>query len=365
MKTRLLSMVLVIMLLMSCLPLTTQAAEQSITITRRALVLAAPDDGSIGAVSSTNYEGMRNTFLRNGITNTVLHQQAEGGCLDTVELAIYTQFKNADDDDVNYIYINSHGRKSDGALYINGYSGECLELNTLKSWLNKRKGHFVIMFDSCYSGFAINSKSGENDESAEENESDINYAQKMVDGFLSEDNQPKGSRSFNNGKYTVICSCLSTENAWGINNPNIPISYLFATYHYGRGLGYNILTGTSLPWQADGDSQHQSDGILTIQEFFDYVSTRVASLAALENLSQTVCFYSGSPYYSILYNYRPLGDVNTNKTVTSADVLLLRKYIAGQANLNNTQKKLADMNGDQNVSMADVFLLQQYVANTI
>lgn len=53
------------------------------------------------------------------------------------------------------------------------------------------------------------------------------------------------------------------------------------------------------------------------------------------------------------------GDLNGDGAVTIADVTLLRKYILGIGDLNDTQKAAVDMNGDGAIDIKDLTLLQR------
>ena len=56
-----------------------------------------------------------------------------------------------------------------------------------------------------------------------------------------------------------------------------------------------------------------------------------------------------------------LGDINGDKDITIADVVLLNRYVLGKARLDSDKKKLADMNSDGDVTIGDVVLLNRQV----
>lgn len=56
-----------------------------------------------------------------------------------------------------------------------------------------------------------------------------------------------------------------------------------------------------------------------------------------------------------------LGDINGDKDITIADVVLLNRYVLGKASLDNDKKKLADINSDGDVTIGDVVLLNRQV----
>ena len=56
-----------------------------------------------------------------------------------------------------------------------------------------------------------------------------------------------------------------------------------------------------------------------------------------------------------------LGDINGDKDITIADVVLLNRYVLGKASLDSDEKKLADINSDGDVTIGDVVLLNRQV----
>ena len=56
-----------------------------------------------------------------------------------------------------------------------------------------------------------------------------------------------------------------------------------------------------------------------------------------------------------------LGDINGDKDITIADVVLLNRYVLGKVSLDSDKKKLADMNSDGDVTIGDVVLLNRQV----
>ena len=56
-----------------------------------------------------------------------------------------------------------------------------------------------------------------------------------------------------------------------------------------------------------------------------------------------------------------LGDINGDKDITIADVVLLNRYVLGKASLNSDKKELADINSDGDVTIGDVVLLNRQV----
>lgn len=94
-----------------------------------------------------------------------------------------TTFGNSSDNDINYLIINGHG-------YSSGSGTRYFTYKQLKNTLDQYKGHFVLVFNMCYSGASIEKASLE---------------LKMTFGLENK----KGE--FKNTKYNVYCCCSQTE----------------------------------------------------------------------------------------------------------------------------------------------------------
>lgn len=303
-------------------------------VTRRACVIAAPEENQI---VSCDYIGMKNAFLRNGFTTT-FYQQPTTGLLGMVHNKLNMVFSDADEDDVNYLYITAHGNVF-GSLYIDGMgSTVMLSMSQLRSWLDGYEGHFVLLLDACHCGTAI--------ERGEEWSSE-QMAEAMLSSFLGDER----SGDFLNPKYTVFCACRGDESSY----MHQIFNYSYATYAYARAFGYNIRTEASGAWAGDSNG----DGIETAKEIYEYADSIVPIHTIGE--PQHVCYYSESGCYSVLYENYALGDVNQDHNLNSTDVTWLREYLLNTRVLTAAQKQLADMNADGTLTMADVTLLRQLI----
>ncbi len=74
----------------------------------------------------------------------------------------------------------------------------------------------------------------------------------------------------------------------------------------------------------------------------------------------TACGYSenAEPEYMT-------GDINGDGKVNLSDIFMIKSYIAGQMNLDETQMKAADINEDGKANLADLFLVKNYVSTGI
>jgi hypothetical protein len=60
-----------------------------------------------------------------------------------------------------------------------------------------------------------------------------------------------------------------------------------------------------------------------------------------------------------------LGDLTGDLEITSADTVLLARYLVGQEELDDQQLRAADVNGDGEVTSADTVRLARYLAGLI
>ncbi len=72
----------------------------------------------------------------------------------------------------------------------------------------------------------------------------------------------------------------------------------------------------------------------------------------------TVCGYSENAVEPEVTT----GDVNGDGKINLSDIFMIKSYIAGQMNFDETQMKAADINGDGKANLADLFLVKNYVS---
>jgi uncharacterized C2H2 Zn-finger protein len=73
-----------------------------------------------------------------------------------------------------------------------------------------------------------------------------------------------------------------------------------------------------------------------------------------------VCIYCGKQEIDVM-----LGDLTGDLEITSADTVLLARYLVGQEELDDQQLRAADVNGDGEVTSADTVRLARYLAGLI
>jgi len=128
--------------------------------------------------------------------------------------------------------------------------------------------------------------------------------------------------------------------------------------------------GLNLLWSADENCEE--DGLLATLTFKvnenaslkDYIISAVVNEACNENFDMVMPSVTAGKItvYTIVY-----GDANDDGSISSADVLVLRKYMANYDYSTGTSTVAvgpgADANGDGYVTAADVLLMRKYMAN--
>ena len=86
--------------------------------------------------------------------------------------------------------------------------------------------------------------------------------------------------------------------------------------------------------------------------------------AGIERLEMS--FFSDGRIFDVWgRDFSYLGDVNTDYTVDFKDLLLLRKLLAGEADLTTVNVDQADFDGNGKVNMKDVLMLRKYLAGEL
>lgn len=347
---KILSVVISFALLLLACPIISVASNDGV-LTRRALVMSAVYDYT--AVCPSSVTCMYNAFYYNGIS-TSTYVQSTGDQTSDFLNAITSSLSSADDDDISYVFINSHGDTS-GNLYINGAnSSNYLSLSTLKSTLDTIDGHIILMISSCYAGNAIN----RNNEDTNENQDNLSLEEQYINYFLYGSAYPPKSGEFlNNTKYAVLCSSLKTQQSWSFN------SCTAAAQIWATGLGYivtNNLNGSGYYYTSTyRPADWFSNSLVTLQELTDYSNQQISIL--YPSFNQTFCSYAASPYYTIVTDDYLLGDINQSDSLTMTDVLLAVQHVNNINPLSGRSLELADIDGDGFVDNIDVNKLRVLV----
>ena len=328
-------------------------------ITRRALVMSGIYDSLIGGdgyVAPASVTCMQNACLCNGIT-TYSYIQAIGDTPSDFLSAITTSLSSTDDDDISYVFINTHG-DCYGNLLINGVNSSYqISLSTLKNTLDTINGHIILMLSACYSGNAIIRDSECNDD----NNGTSSLSEQYINLFLYDSDIPPRSGEFlNNTKYAVLCSCLNNQFSYCFSGCT------YAARFWATGLGFIVINGlgsgtyyylSSLYRPCDLDY----NSLVTIKELNDYSNQELSIHYSYAVGFQTFCCYAASPYYTIVTDDYLLGDVNQSDSLSMIDVLYVTQHVNGINPLSGRSLELADIDCDGYVDSTDINLLRVLV----
>lgn len=258
----------------------TEADEtQTGAVTRRAVLVSGAgdyDDQDIFA-----YEAMQ---MRNALQQSAF---AGAGRMNTVHIKdcpsapkvleiIKEELQDADEDDVSYVYINSHGGEptADGTyvMYIGtgeyGYQ-DFITGQELRSALDAVRGKIVVILEPCFSGSVI----------AKGTNTPADWANGFLKAFAAKPIAKSGELATE--KYYVITAASQTQSAY--YNPSDKIDGLTLNRYYGSGLmnqsmceamGWDSWKGAKMAWLSDVNE----DGKITLSELYNYVWPRVREL---------------------------------------------------------------------------------------
>ena len=224
-------------------------AEPDQTVTRRALLLSKIDNGAVcyGSINAMTSAFQALTFDGQHMETVEAYTDLT---LAEIEDKFATIFKDTDDNDVSYIYINCHG-SSEGwlALPTDGWWNGPIVRTMLDKYV---RGEVVFIIDSCHSGNIIG-------RSVEED----TFAKEFISSFKSSNSR---SSELTSERFHVLCSSSKTEYSWTWTN------YIgFATSRWAKGLGWDYDAKEAVTMEADSDS----DNKVTLEELYNYSSTRI------------------------------------------------------------------------------------------
>ncbi len=380
-KRKMMSFVLsVCMVVLAFSAVSVPASADADIAMKRMLILSAPYDSEISWDNiGSMLQAVDSWNEYNNLCGTDYEYQAEyyrsspfSGTNQAVENAITSRFEDSDGNDVNYLFVHCHWDVDAGALAINGTSNSCerLSFSELKQTLDSIPGRFVIMFDVCYSGLAIDRSN-----SSAFSENSDGYSQLLLNQFLGEDT--RSGEFAGSQRYTVFCSSYSAQRSFmasgaGIREGNASLAWM-------RCLGYNpypVKFNHTFITPAYGADANR-DGIITgkqfgnnsrlyLTEWMSYANAEAEEQwtgpGEYEPCEQNICYYAHNKMSTAFFNKYPLGDVNRNYSVNMADVLLVRQYLAGSVTLVSEQLTLADTNQDGNVNTQDLLEMEKYMA---
>lgn len=185
-----------------------------------------------------------------------------------------------DADDVTYFYYSGHGDK-DGSLV--GVDGGAVPVDVVRQYLDRLPGTVVVIIDSCYSGWFIRSKSPV---AAENSSADPDAITSRVVSAFGAAGKAAGLEAKTSlaasvsalGKYRILTACASTESSYIVSGDVYAGASLF-TYHLATGSGVQAASWGAAPGMpADANR----NGVLTLNELFQYTKTRVRANSVLK-----------------------------------------------------------------------------------
>ena len=188
-----------------------------------------------------------------------------------IKAAIKWLATDAKEGDVSLFYFAGHGTNDGVDVYICGYNSkpgikdlsEDIRGDKLAEWMGEIKSQKIAIFDSCYSGGLINSRSMSQELSAprvKEGTPDV----KLTDG-VAEKFKATGALGVNG--YEVMTACDVIEKAYG-------------SYKLENGVfTYFLLEGLD-----DTNADSDGDGVVTTKELFDYAEPRTTEYETRQHL---------------------------------------------------------------------------------
>ena len=198
--------------------------------------------------------------------------------------AVSEAFGGATAQDVSLIYITCHGYYAGGMTYFQMYDGSVLAAEELRQALSAVPGEIVLLADCCGSGGIIG-KAG--------TPADILRGVREVFGGVL------GPSLFAGSRFRVLASAAAEQDSYRIsfseNASESAVATAFARAVC-EGGGWNMERGVRAAMRADVNL----DGMVTLDELFQYVSRRVTQLLSL-----------GDGDYAQIVQVSPEGDVGS------------------------------------------------------
>ncbi len=167
--------------------------------TRRALILTCDSfinyPNTLGA-SKQNGDEINRIFTDEGLDIAEIYNYHDAiGKEEIFRHIVFNTFKNSDSDDINYLYISTHGFYNDefeqaSLIFSNGTNEFALDAEIIEEAFTGLKGTHFFLIDACNSGALIG---------------------RGVSGGSSKS-------TFYGGRYKIICSSGGSEDSWYWSN---------------------------------------------------------------------------------------------------------------------------------------------------
>lgn len=196
---------------------------------------------------------------------------------------IAATFSGATEEDISLFYYSGHGNLSNdpetnGALVGIEYN-QLVTAAQLRSALDSIPGRKIVIIDACYSGALIGRSTMLRAKSASEENTGGQEAPAI--SFMTAFTKPRlRGRSLAVQPYYVMVSSTGAEISWENNSGG-------------------FFTGAFTESRSMGDAN--SDGIVTMLESYNYARNKVNTVAAAENVEQSVQVYPENCYWFGLF----------------------------------------------------------------
>ena len=255
---------------------------QTATGARRALLIGETD-----YVSGNDLAGSVNDMhaiagMLNGLANNFTCTKLPNATKTQIISAIRSTFAGAADGDVSLFYFAGHGADAGGNATYQGalctVEGGRITFAELASELSKVKGRVIVVISSCFSGNAIATSDGADDETIDPEA----YNQEIIDAFSGYYLEPEGGQSgtrsgeLRQSKFIVLTAAAKDEVGWE-GGWDRDIAYIDGTWYRGHAIGSAILKGMGCKYPngarsgsatpADKNKNKQ----VTVRELYDYV----------------------------------------------------------------------------------------------
>ena len=187
--------------------------------------------------------------------------------------AVKTVFSKAKDEDISLFYYCGHGNRADGSLIgidLTSY----VTAADLRATLDSVPGRKIVIVDACYSGALI----GRSTKISRSKVSEQDPATMFINAFTTK--RPLLFATLAAQQYFVIASSKSDEESWEAS--------------YG-----GIFTDAFVKSKDFGDKN--DDGVITLQEAYNYAKEIVLDVASSGGVTQSVQVYPENCYWFGLF----------------------------------------------------------------
>ena len=186
---------------------------------------------------------------------------------------IRNAFKGSTENDVNYLYLMTHGAPptdSEYSLMIGSKKGQTITSKELRQLLDKIPGKMVLIIDSCFSGDVIG-----------KNAAPANWTNGFVNSFTAGSAVTK-SGEMKAEKYKVICGSTRAQQSWVKFEPSdLNGAYSLSGSVVAMGAGWNYQNQPKVrPHKTEMLADKNGDGRVTLAETYVFADPLIKKFYA-------------------------------------------------------------------------------------